>query len=116
MKAIIVKEYLRPSKLFVMKDEDVKKVKRNKNNKWNFDKDGTVDGFEFEGQIYADSKELETWQEVEFTKLDSCLNFYGRGYDRVTALINNKEIELIESRYKGQSGYYTFEDENAAAV
>lgn len=116
MKAIVIKEHLGQSKLFVLKDQEVKKVNINKDKKCYFDKNGTYDGFEFEGRIYAECGDLEAWKEVDFTKLSSCLNFYGKGYDKVICLINNKETELIESRYKGQCGYYTFEDEKQAAV
>ena len=116
MRAIIVKENARPSKLFVLKDNELRKVNLDKKNNWYFDEKGVTEGFEFQGQIYADSKEMERWANVDFKILNTEADYYGAGYDKVTCLINNEKVDLIESKWKGQDGYYSFEDENKAAV
>lgn len=102
MKALIIKEYSRPSKLFLVKDLDLK--------------EGSLDEFKFHGDVYKNDGKFEIWKEVEFKEINNELNFYGAGYDKVTCLINERKADLIESRYKGQDGYYMFEDDNEAAV
>lgn len=116
MRAIIVKENERPSKLFVLKDEELRKVSLNKKNNWCFDENGVIEGFEFKGHIYANSNDMEKWVTVDLEILNTKADFYGAGYDKVTCLINSEKVDLIESRWKGQDGYYSFEDEQKAAV
>ena len=61
-------------------------------------------------------EDMERWTKVDFKILNTEADFYGAGYDKVTCLINNEKVDLIESRWKGQNGYYSFEDEKKAAV
>ena len=111
MKSILVKEYSRGSRLFVLKDEEIKRVNLGDDGKWYFDKNGITYGFEFNGHIYADCDELERWSEIDFKKINTEEDFFAAGYDRVTGIVNGNERLLIQSRWKGQCGYYTFEDE-----
>lgn len=111
MKSIIVKEYSRGSRLFVLNDDEIKRVNLGRDGKWYFDKDGITKGFEFDGHIYADCDDFEVWSEIDFKRINIEKDFFAAGYDRVIGLIDGTKRKLIQSRWKGQSGYYTFEDE-----
>ena len=111
MKAVIIKEYNKAKKLFVLEDDEIKKVNFNEEGEWYFDKNGITEGFEFNGRIYADFEDLDYWEKVEFERVDIEYDFYGIGYDKVTCLIDNEQVDLIQSRHQNQGGYYVFDEE-----
>lgn len=111
MKAVITKGYNERKKLFVLEDNEIKKVNFNDEGEWYFDENGITEGFEFNGRIYANWEELDCWEKVEFEIIDIEYDFYGTGYDKVICLIDNEKVDLIQSRHQNQCGYYVF-DEN----
>lgn len=68
-------------------------------------KDGYAKGFYNNGKIICDENR-EIFDEVEFKIVSSEVDFYGVGYDKVIALVDGEEKELVSSRWNGSSEYY----------
>lgn len=68
--------------------------------------DGFTLGFLFNNK-WISKNNSEVFEEVYIEKLDIKENYYGYGLDKLTALVDGEEMELIESRWEGQTNCYT---------
>lgn len=69
------------------------------------DKNGYIEGIKINNK-WITSNNAEVWQEVDFQEIDIKLNYYGYGIDKVTAIIEGSSVELVESKWEGNTNCY----------
>lgn len=92
-------------KYYKIKDDDLVNLDIDMNGNLFEKENGFTQGF-LSNHKWLSKSNSEIWEEVSIERLDVKENFYGYGLDKITALVDGEKIELIESRWEGQTNYY----------
>ena len=97
-------------RIYTMADNEVLMFDMDEEGYLHKDENGIFAGFyDAEGNVISDCNR-EVFNSIDFEIIDTVVDGYGTGYDKIIAMVDKEEVNnLVSSRWQGSLGYYYYE-------